>query len=95
MINAPVSLQSTTQESTISPLDYIIADLDGVVVLPADLAEQVLEVSPKIVKQIKCAQKLYGAESVYMRLLPCVGECRITSVPVGSLSLSFYYAFGP
>lgn len=49
-INVSVTLQSAVQDSTIHPGDYIIADLDGVVCLPSDVAEQVLEIIPKIAK---------------------------------------------
>lgn len=60
-----MSLQSSTQESIINPLDYIIADLDGVVILPADLAEQVLELVPKIVKADQlCAEAIRRGVSV-------------------------------
>lgn len=64
-INVPVNLQSGIQQSTINPLDYVIADLDGVVVLPADLAEQVLELVPKIVEADQmCAEAIQRGISV-------------------------------
>lgn len=47
-VNVPVKLQSSIQDSTITPGDYIIADQDGVVVLPAKDAEKVLEIIPAI-----------------------------------------------
>ena len=39
-INVPVRLQSADQEATISPGDYLIGDLNGVVCLPKKLAEK-------------------------------------------------------
>ena len=39
-INVPVRLQSEDQEAIISPGDYLIADLNGVVCLPKGLAEK-------------------------------------------------------
>jgi regulator of RNase E activity RraA len=58
-------LQSSIQEATINPNDYIIADKDGVVVLPAGLAEQVLEIIPKVVSaDDKCAEAIKGGMSV-------------------------------
>lgn len=60
-----MNLQSAVQESTINPLDYIIADLDGVVVLPSGLAKQVLELVPKIVEaDQKCAEAIRGGATV-------------------------------
>ncbi|KAK7216230.1 hypothetical protein V2G26_004233 [Clonostachys chloroleuca] len=64
-VSVPIQLQSSIQEATINPNDYIIADKDGVVVLPADLAEQVLEIIPKVVSaDEKCAEAIKGGMSV-------------------------------
>ncbi|OCF31437.1 hypothetical protein I317_07706 [Kwoniella heveanensis CBS 569] len=49
-INVPVKLNSDDQEAWIHPGDYIIADVDGVVCLPKELAEQALELMPAIVE---------------------------------------------
>jgi len=45
----PVKLQSEDQDMTINPGDYIIADMNGVVVLPKELAEEAL---PYMKKQV-------------------------------------------
>ncbi|KAI8653641.1 hypothetical protein NCS56_01318700 [Fusarium sp. Ph1] len=64
-VNIPVQLQSSIQEATINPSDYIIADKDGVVVLPSDLAEKVLEIVPTVVSaDEKCAEAIRGGTSV-------------------------------
>lgn len=64
-INVPVQLQSAKQEATITPGGYIIADLDGVVFLPGDLAEKVLEVIPSIVAaDERCAGAIRGGMTV-------------------------------
>lgn len=50
-VNVPVKLQSDEQPGTeIRPGDYIIADLNGVVALPAELAAQAL---PLMRKQVE------------------------------------------
>ncbi|KAI1263894.1 RraA-like protein [Xylariaceae sp. FL1019] len=41
-VNVPVKLQTAEQDMEIRPGDYLIADLNGVVVLPVELAEQAL-----------------------------------------------------
>lgn len=46
-VNEPVKLQSDVQDMLINPGDYLIADLNGVVVLPAELAEQALPLMEK------------------------------------------------
>lgn len=48
--NVPVRLASEDQEAWVYPGDYIIADIDGVVCLPKDLAEKALELIPGIVE---------------------------------------------
>ncbi|KAJ0268961.1 hypothetical protein COL940_012884 [Colletotrichum noveboracense] len=64
-INVDVKLQSAKQDATISPGGYIIADLDGVVFLPGDLAEQVLEKIPGLAAaDDRCAEAIRGGMSV-------------------------------
>ncbi|KAF5518582.1 4-hydroxy-4-methyl-2-oxoglutarate aldolase [Colletotrichum aenigma] len=64
-INVDVKLQSAKQDATISPGGYIIADLDGVVFLPGDLAEQVLERIPELAAaDDRCAEAIRGGMSV-------------------------------
>lgn len=45
----PVKLQTTEQDMVIHPGDYLIGDINGVVVLPRDLAEAAL---PLMAKQV-------------------------------------------
>ena len=54
----PVKLQSDEQDMTIRPGDYLIADANGVVVLPKDLAEQAL---PLMEKGVKADEKVAAA----------------------------------
>lgn len=64
-INVPVQLNSVIQEAWIQPGDYIIADLNGVVRLPVELAEKVLDAIPGIVKaDEKCAEGIKAGRSV-------------------------------
>ncbi|KAF7532984.1 hypothetical protein G7054_g7469 [Neopestalotiopsis clavispora] len=64
-LNVPVSLQSSIQEATVQPGDFIIADQDGVVCLPAELAEKVLDVIPAIASaDEKCAKAIKEGMSV-------------------------------
>lgn len=64
-IDSPVSLQPSIQEAQINPGDYIITDLNGVVCLPAELAEKVLEIVPSIaVADEKCAEAIRGGMPV-------------------------------
>lgn len=46
-VNVSVKLQTDEQDMTINPGDYIIGDLNGVVVLPRDLAEKALPLMAK------------------------------------------------
>lgn len=60
-----MKLQSSIQEAVINPGDYIIADLDGVVCLPQDLAEKVLKIVPGIVTaDERCAQAIKNGMTV-------------------------------
>lgn len=64
-VNVPVRLNSDVQDVWIKPDDYIIADLNGVVCLPQELAEQVLEAIPAIAEaDAKCAEAIKGGGSV-------------------------------
>lgn len=49
-VNVPVKLQTDEQDMTINPGDYLIGDLNGVVVLPRELAERAL---PLMAKQVE------------------------------------------
>lgn len=46
-VNVPVKLQSDDQDITISPGDYLIGDLNGVVVLPQEQAKKALPLMAK------------------------------------------------
>ncbi|KAK0632605.1 ribonuclease E inhibitor RraA/Dimethylmenaquinone methyltransferase [Immersiella caudata] len=48
-VNVPVRLQTDEQDMTIRPGDYIIGDINGVVVLPKELAEAAI---PLMAKQV-------------------------------------------
>ncbi|KAI1079620.1 RraA-like protein [Whalleya microplaca] len=54
-VNVPVKLQTDEQDMEIRPGDYLIADLNGVVVLPVELAEQAL---PLMKKQVEADDKM-------------------------------------
>ncbi|EOO01270.1 putative ribonuclease e inhibitor rraa dimethylmenaquinone methyltransferase protein [Phaeoacremonium minimum UCRPA7] len=54
-VNVPVKLQTDEQDMTINPGDYIIGDLNGVVVLPKNLAEQAL---PLMAKQVEADSQM-------------------------------------
>lgn len=49
-VNVPVKLQSSEQDITINPGDYLMGDLNGVVVIPKDLAQKTL---PLMRKQVE------------------------------------------
>ncbi|GAB7339978.1 hypothetical protein MBLNU457_6490t1 [Dothideomycetes sp. NU457] len=49
-VNAPIRLQSEDQDATIRPGDIIVGDLNGVVCIPHDLAEKVIELIPSQVE---------------------------------------------
>ncbi|KAL4789675.1 ribonuclease E inhibitor RraA/Dimethylmenaquinone methyltransferase [Aspergillus venezuelensis] len=64
-VNVPVKLHSENQEAWIYPGDYIIGDLNGVVRLPQELAEQVLDAIPAIAEaDAKCAQGIKAGRTV-------------------------------
>lgn len=64
-INVPVRLNSQDQEAWVRPGDFLIGDLDGVVCVPAELVENVLEVIPKIVEaDEKCAEGIKQGRGV-------------------------------
>ena len=46
-VNVPVKLQTDEQDMTINPGDYVVGDLNGVVVLPKELAEEALPLMAK------------------------------------------------
>ncbi|KAI3391308.1 hypothetical protein diail_7615 [Diaporthe ilicicola] len=49
-INVPVKLATDEQEMEIRPGDYIVGDLNGVVLVPQELAEQVIPITQKMVE---------------------------------------------
>jgi regulator of RNase E activity RraA len=57
-INQPVKLQTSEQDIDVRPGDYLIGDLNGVVVLPRELAHQVL---PMMRKQVAANEKVAKA----------------------------------
>ncbi|KAI0393752.1 RraA-like protein [Xylariaceae sp. FL0594] len=54
-VNVPVKLQTDEQDIEICPGDYLIADVNGVVVLPVALAEEAL---PLMQKQVEADNKM-------------------------------------
>jgi len=54
-VNVPVKLQTDEQDITINPGDYLIGDLNGVVVLPRDLAEKAI---PLMAQQVAADSKM-------------------------------------
>lgn len=54
-MNVPVKLQTEEQDITINPGDYLIADINGVVVLPRELAEKAI---PLMAKQVEADSKM-------------------------------------
>jgi regulator of RNase E activity RraA len=64
-VNVPVRLNSDDQDAWVYPGDYIIADLDGVVCIPAKLAAQTVELAAKIVaRDERCAEDIRSGRSV-------------------------------
>lgn len=65
-VDVPVRLQTDEQDMEIRPGDYLMADLNGVVVLPVELAEEALSLMQKQVEV-----------SLYFRLfIPYTGASR-------------------
>jgi regulator of RNase E activity RraA len=54
-VNVPVKLQTDEQDMEIRPGDYLVGDVNGVVVLPAELAEQAI---PLMRKQVEADEKM-------------------------------------
>ncbi|KAK4041466.1 ribonuclease E inhibitor RraA/Dimethylmenaquinone methyltransferase [Parachaetomium inaequale] len=54
-VNEPVQVDNDGQDITINPGDYLIGDVNGVVVLPKELAEQAL---PFMAKQVEADSKM-------------------------------------
>ncbi|KIW09770.1 hypothetical protein PV08_11870 [Exophiala spinifera] len=64
-VNVPVKLNTSKQDVTISPGDFIVADLNGIVCLPRELADAVLDVIPgKVATDNKCADGIRNGRSV-------------------------------
>lgn len=57
-VNVPVRLATDEQDATVNPGDYLIGDLNGVVVLPRALAEQAL---PLMAAQVEADGKMADA----------------------------------
>lgn len=49
-VNVPLKLQTDEQDITVNPGDYLLGDLNGVVVIPKELAEETL---PLMAKQVE------------------------------------------
>ena len=63
-INVPVKLSSPYQDITVNPGDYIVADLNGVVVMPQDLAERAVQlIQPQVDADEKMAEVIKGRMS--------------------------------
>lgn len=54
-VNVPVKLQTDEQDMEIRPGDYLVADVNGVVVLPVELADKAL---PLMRKQVEADSKM-------------------------------------
>ena len=54
-INSPVRLNSEDQDSIIRPGDFLIADLNGVVCLPQELADRAIDL---IASQVEADDKM-------------------------------------
>ena len=64
-VNVPVRLHSDNQDAWISAGDYIVADANGVVRIPQELVEKVLEAIPAIAAaDEKCAEGIKAGRSV-------------------------------
>ena len=49
-VNVPVKLQDPALDVTINPGDIIFGDLNGVVCVPKDAVDKILELMPKLVE---------------------------------------------
>lgn len=64
-VNVPVYLNSSDQDACIQAGDYLVVDLNGVVCLSQELAEQVLDLIPAIAEaDTKCAEAIKGGISL-------------------------------
>jgi regulator of RNase E activity RraA len=64
-INIPIKLGSSAQDAVVRPGDFVLADVDGVVLIPGEVVEQVLESVPGIVSaNDKCADAIRSGMSV-------------------------------
>lgn len=75
-VNVPIRLQSEDQEAVISPEDYIIGDLDGVVCLPKRLAAQAVallasqaDADKRIAEDIEKGKTFFEASKEHRALL--------------------------
>lgn len=60
-VNIPVKMQNEGQDATVYPGDYIIGDLNGVVCLPAELAEQAIAlIAPQVEADKWIAKDIQG-----------------------------------
>lgn len=58
-VNVPVTVPSGEQTVTVHPGDYVIADLNGVVVLPKDLAAEAIPLMrPQVEADAKMAVEI-------------------------------------
>ncbi|KAF2135835.1 uncharacterized protein K452DRAFT_322830 [Aplosporella prunicola CBS 121167] len=65
LIGEPVRLNSGDQEAWVRQGDYVVADLNGVVVVPADVVEKVLDLIPGIVEaDEKCVEGIKAGRTV-------------------------------
>ncbi|CAD6586928.1 MAG: hypothetical protein TREMPRED_004606 [Tremellales sp. Tagirdzhanova-0007] len=63
-IGVPVKISSPHQDMTVNPGDYIVADLNGVVVVPQDLAEQAVQLmQPQVDADEKMAEVIKAGMS--------------------------------
>jgi regulator of RNase E activity RraA len=71
-VNVPVKLRDPEVNLAISPKDYIIADLNGVVVLKKELADKVIpmmakraSIDSKIAEALQCGVSFTEASQTY------------------------------
>ncbi|KAE8153533.1 ribonuclease E inhibitor RraA/Dimethylmenaquinone methyltransferase [Aspergillus avenaceus] len=72
-INVPLTISEGSDRVTVKPGDYIIADLNGVVCLPADLVDSVI---PLMERQADADEKVRGAVLGGMGFVEAVGLFR-------------------